>query len=83
MSPKMGRPTIFRPKDGGIVSGYISSIGRHALETYRARLRRRANRLGLKINNVSDGDVVEALVRGEKITAQEIAERLEEKTDAT
>lgn len=79
----MGRPTIFRPKDGGIVSGYISDAGRAAFEKCRGRLQRTAAKHGLTITKVSDGDVVESLARGESVTDREIGERLKEQADAT
>lgn len=83
MSPKMGRPTIFRPKDGGRINGFLSHAGRAAWEHCREQLRRRAARYGLQLGSVSDGDVAESLARGTGPTRIEVMERRKEQSDAS
>lgn len=61
---KMGRPTIFK-KDGPDVHGRISAASAAKFELYRKRLAELAK---WPIDKVSDGEVIEFIIRGEVST---------------
>lgn len=66
MKTKLGRPSLFTPKDGGKAHHILAltAEGEQLFDDARARLKALAKWPG----NVSDADVVEMLVRGEKAT---------------
>jgi hypothetical protein len=61
---KMGRPTLF-PKDGPDVHGRISEAAGKKFELKRTQL---AKLSGWPIEKLSDGDVIEFIIRGEVST---------------
>lgn len=67
---KMGRPCVFRDKDGGTrVHGVIRATGALKFETARARLAK----LAPHVKHPSDADVIEYLAIGEEATRAYIA----------
>ena len=68
MSKATGRPSIFRGKDRTApLKGFLTTVGRQKIEEARKRL---ATLAGWKAADVSHGDVVEYLARGEVATVQ-------------
>ena len=65
-SAKMGRPSLFRDKRGGLrVQAIIGRVGKQKFLAARARLAEIAKR---KVRQVSASDTVEFLARGEAET---------------
>lgn len=61
----MGRPCVFRDKDGGDrVQGFITKTGAEKFE----RARRQLAELAIWVRAPSDADVIEYLARGEENT---------------
>ena len=68
MTTKFGRPSIFSPKDDAkrVQTLALTTRGRVLFEKARTKLKKLAKWSG----NVSDGDTIEMLVRGEAETAE-------------
>lgn len=61
--PKGGRPSLFGPKSTARVQAVLTVTGSVRFEATRTRV---ANLIGKEAEQVSDADVIEFLVRGEK-----------------
>jgi len=71
--PLMGRASIFRNKKGGDrVNGVLTARGSVRFELHRRQL---ARLVALDPEQVSDADVIEYMVRGEKETRAYLAEK--------
>lgn len=73
MAIKMGRPSIFTPKDGDqtIRAIALTTVGQRLFNAARGRLRTLAKWTG----HVSDADTIEYLVRGEQATKDFLAKK--------
>lgn len=70
---QMGRPSVFAPKDTKArYQGLMTSVGSKLAEKHRADL---AKLSGLKVSQVSDGDLFDYLARGKEATVEYLAKK--------